>query len=95
MPNAPSEAAPTATPVDFSAATAVRTVRFLAGRIGPREATIRAYARAARWVEHKLHGYGYRVRRQHASCGLDPIAYIERAGIVAAKRASVAGRRPG
>jgi hypothetical protein len=49
----------------FSAAAAMRTVHFLAGSIGPREATSPAYARAARWVEHRLRGYGYLVRRQH------------------------------
>ena len=37
---------------------------FLAGRIGPREATSASYARAARWVADRRRAYGYRVRRQ-------------------------------
>jgi hypothetical protein len=61
----PTTAEPPLEPVEFSAAAAMRTVRFLAGRIGPREATGAAYARAARWVERELRGDGYRVRRQH------------------------------
>jgi Peptidase family M28 len=66
-PSTPSDAEPTIEPVRFSATAAMRTVRFLAGRrgVGPREATSPAYARAARWVEQQLGGYGYRVRRQH------------------------------
>ena len=51
-------------PVRFSTANAERTVRFLAGRIGPREATSSSYARAARWVASQLRAHGYRVRRQ-------------------------------
>ncbi|TGN65556.1 Zn-dependent exopeptidase M28 [Nocardioides eburneiflavus] len=52
------------TPADFERATAVRVVRHLAGVIGPREATGRAYARAARWVQGELEGMGYDVARQ-------------------------------
>jgi hypothetical protein len=51
-------------PLQFSTANAVRTVGFLAGRIGPREATSASYARAARWVAARLRAYGYRVQRQ-------------------------------
>lgn len=48
----------------FSTANAQRTVRFLANRIGPREATSASYARAADWVAAQLGTYGYDVRRQ-------------------------------
>lgn len=40
------------------------TVRHLADEIGPREATSRAYARAATYVEQQLADYGYEVTRQ-------------------------------
>ena len=36
-------------------------MRYLAGRIGPREATTAAYARAADWVDDRLSGWGYQV----------------------------------
>ena len=39
-------------------------MRHLAGRIGPREATSAAYARAARWVADQFRRYGYVVERQ-------------------------------
>lgn len=45
-------------------AVAVRAVRHLAGRIGPREATGEAYARAARWVSGALSRLGYDVERR-------------------------------
>ncbi|GAA5130420.1 hypothetical protein GCM10023339_60820 [Alloalcanivorax gelatiniphagus] len=51
-------------PDDLDRATAVRTVQHLAGTIGPREATGRAYARAAAWVEDEMTGLGYDVSRQ-------------------------------
>lgn len=51
-------------PADLDRATAVRAVRHLAAEIGPREATSRAYARAADWVEAELAGLGYEVTRQ-------------------------------
>jgi aminopeptidase YwaD len=51
-------------PGDFEPATAVRVVRHLAGTIGPREATGRAYARAAGWVADDLRGLGYDVALQ-------------------------------
>jgi aminopeptidase YwaD len=51
-------------PGDLDPTTAVRVVRHLAGTIGPREATGRAYARAARWVQGELEGMGYDVARQ-------------------------------
>ena len=51
-------------PGDLERATAVRVVRHLAGTIGPREATGRAYARAATWVAGELRGLGYDVARQ-------------------------------
>lgn len=57
---------------DLDRATAVRAVRHLAGTIGPREATSRAYARAADWVAGQLTDLGYDVARQrvHAPAGL-------------------------
>jgi aminopeptidase YwaD len=45
-------------------ATALETVRHLAGRIGPRQATGSEYRRAARWVADRLSRLGYAVRRQ-------------------------------
>ena len=51
-------------PDDLDRSIAVRAVRHLAGEIGPREATGRAYARAATWVEDELTGLGYDVVRQ-------------------------------
>jgi aminopeptidase YwaD len=51
-------------PGDFDRATALRVVRHLAGDVGPREATGRSYARAARWVADELTGLGYDVTRQ-------------------------------
>ena len=49
---------------DLDPATAVRAVRHLAGRIGPREATGPAYDRAAGWVAGELSRLGYDVARQ-------------------------------
>lgn len=49
---------------DVDPAVAVQAVRHLAGRIGPREATGAAYARAARWVSAELSQLGYDVERQ-------------------------------
>ncbi|WP_416958272.1 M28 family metallopeptidase [Nocardioides sp. T5] len=49
---------------DVDRTVAVRAVRHLAGRIGPREATGEAYARAARWVSAELSRLGYEVERQ-------------------------------
>jgi hypothetical protein len=51
-------------PRAFDTAAAVATVRHLAGRIGPREATSAAYRQAADWVEAQFEAAGYRVRRQ-------------------------------
>jgi hypothetical protein len=51
-------------PGDLDRTTALRAVRRLAGTIGPREATGRAYARAATWVAGELRGLGYDVARQ-------------------------------
>ncbi len=57
-------AIPGMTPDDFDLAVATGAVRHLAGRIGPREATGPAYARAARWVGRRLVELGYAVQRQ-------------------------------
>ncbi|WP_210652157.1 M28 family metallopeptidase [Nocardioides sp. SYSU D00065] len=65
-PTAP-EPAPTPPPVsvdDLNRATAVGAVQHLAGRIGPRETTSPAYARAAAWVSRELRAMGYEVERQ-------------------------------
>ncbi len=51
-------------PGDLDVTIARGAVDHLAGRIGPREATGRAYRRAAGWVEARLAGSGYVVRRQ-------------------------------
>ncbi len=67
-PNPPpvsaAEATPTPSPVpppEFDAAAAVRTVRDLAGGIGPREATSAAFRRAAAQVADRLRAMGYTV----------------------------------
>lgn len=56
---------PTApTPRRFDADRAMRTVRHLAGTIGPRLATGPAFRRAAAYVERRFEAEGYSVRRQ-------------------------------
>jgi aminopeptidase YwaD len=54
-------------PEDFRVGTAVRVVRHLAGRVGPRPGTSPAYRQAARWVGRRLQAMGYDVRRQRFS----------------------------
>jgi hypothetical protein len=49
---------------EFHARSAFATLRYLAVKIGPREATSPAFARAARWVQAKFEAYGYDVTRQ-------------------------------
>jgi aminopeptidase YwaD len=63
-PATPTSSTPTARPADVDVRTAVRAVRHLAGRIGPRAATGPAYRRAAGWVSARMRGLGYRVRDQ-------------------------------
>lgn len=65
-PAAPTVAAPPPAPAraTFDPRGALGTVRVLAGGIGPREATSVAYRRAATYVEQRLRGLGYPVRRQ-------------------------------
>lgn len=70
----PTPASPTPSPTKeptprarFDPDAAVRTVRHLAGRIGPREAASPAYERAAAWVQRRLNGLGYDVRRQRVA----------------------------
>jgi hypothetical protein len=58
---------PATGPVHFRPAAAKRSVVFLAGRIGPRQATSPAYRRAAIWVEDRLRSLGYEVSRQYVS----------------------------
>lgn len=54
----------TPTPARFEAARAMKTVRHLAGEIGPRLTTEPGYRRAAAYVEDALRAQGYDVRRQ-------------------------------
>lgn len=54
---------PQQAPASFDVDRAMRTVRFLALRVGPREAASPAYDRAADWVEHRLTAEGYDVTR--------------------------------
>jgi aminopeptidase YwaD len=51
-------------PSDVRVPTALRTIRVLADRIGPREATSAAYGRAADWVQGELEAALWQVRRQ-------------------------------
>ncbi|MDF1604354.1 M28 family peptidase [Nocardioides sp. YIM 152315] len=60
----PSGTATPAPPARFDATRAMRTVRHLAGRIGPRLATGPAFREAAAWVADGLAAQGYAVRRQ-------------------------------
>lgn len=39
----------------------MQTIRFLAGKVGPREASSASYRRAARWVQQHFQANGYRV----------------------------------
>lgn len=56
--------APRLKPSDVRTATAVHTVRHLAGTIGPRMATGPAYDKAATWVQRRLTEFGFHVVRQ-------------------------------
>jgi Iap family predicted aminopeptidase len=49
--------------VRFDARRVQRDIDHLALAIGPREATSRSYARTADWVQRRLEGLGYEVRR--------------------------------
>src|SRR3954451_12149201 len=71
-PSAPPASAPASAPPTsgtpspeprsgFDAVRAMRTVRTLAGRIGPRLTTGPAFVRAASYVERRLHAAGYDV----------------------------------
>ncbi len=51
-------------PERFRADLALRTVRYLATRIGPRHATSPAFAEAVRWTSSRFRKLGYDVRRQ-------------------------------
>jgi hypothetical protein len=62
--SATTSAPPPPPEVAFRPRAAFETVRYLALRIGPREATTSAYARAADWVQARFESYGYDVRRQ-------------------------------
>lgn len=57
-------ARPGVRPSDFDVDHAIRTVRRLAGGVGPRMATGPAYREAAAWVAAELTHDGYAVRRQ-------------------------------
>jgi aminopeptidase YwaD len=71
-PSGPASPAPLAAPDGVRAATAIRAVRHLAGRIGPRPGTSPAYMRAAAWVGRQLADEGWEVRRQrfHTPAGV-------------------------
>jgi aminopeptidase YwaD len=60
----PTTRRPRADPDEVRVGTAVRAVRVLAGRIGPRPGQSAAYLRAARWAESRLTASGWQVRRQ-------------------------------
>jgi hypothetical protein len=63
-PSTPSPSTtPPRQPVRFDARRVQRDIAHLALAIGPREATSRNYFRAADWVERRLEGLGYEVRR--------------------------------
>jgi hypothetical protein len=53
-----------ASPDDVRGSTAWRTVRHLAGVVGPRHGTSPAYLEAARWVSTRFEELGYAVERQ-------------------------------
>ena len=60
----PTPRPPRADPREVRVEVAMRAVRVLAGRIGPRPGQSRAYFRAARWVESRFEESGWEVRRQ-------------------------------
>ncbi|MFC5267599.1 M28 family metallopeptidase [Kribbella qitaiheensis] len=60
----PTTARPPTPPRAFNAAAATATVRYLAGELGPREATSTAYRRALAWLETRFEAAGYQVERQ-------------------------------
>ena len=62
-PSASTSTTPPPQPVRFDAGRVQRDIAHLALDIGPREATSRNYAEAADWVERRLEGLGYQVRR--------------------------------
>ena len=62
-PTPPPSTTPPRQPVRFDARRVQRDIAHLALAIGPREATSRNYSRAADWVERRLEGLGYQVRR--------------------------------
>jgi aminopeptidase S len=62
-PSASPSTTPPPQPARFDARRVQRDIAHLALAIGPREATSRNYAEAADWVERRLEGLGYRVRR--------------------------------
>ncbi|MBS2938184.1 M20/M25/M40 family metallo-hydrolase [Nocardioides sp. J2M5] len=79
-------------PDDLDPRRAVAAVAHLAGRIGPREATGRAYARAARWVSTELRGLGYEVERQGFSV---PAGESWGVAVPAGRSVNVVAARPG
>ncbi len=63
-PAGPTGPSPLTEPGSFDAAAAMRSVRLLAGEIGPRLATGRAFRRAGSVVEARFEKLGYAVRRE-------------------------------
>ncbi len=55
---------PVVEPAVFDRDRAMEVVRFLAGEIGPREASSAAFRRAARYVDRRFTAFGYDVARQ-------------------------------
>jgi hypothetical protein len=77
---------------DLDPATAIRAVRRLAGRIGPREATSPAYDRAAGWVSGELARLGYDVARQRVDV---PAGESWGVSVPAGRSANVVATPPG
>lgn len=63
-PRTPNGTHPKPEGATFRLSAALRTIRFLATQVGPREASSAAYRRAAAWVQERFEANGYRVRRQ-------------------------------
>lgn len=63
-PTSADDSTPDPLPGSFRAAAASRTIRILAGDIGPREAGSADFRTAARWVQQRFERLGYEVHRQ-------------------------------
>ncbi len=94
-PTTPPAKPPRADPDDVRAATAMGAVRHLAGEIGPRPGTSRAYHRAADWVEARLTKLGWQVRQQsfRAPAGFSVAGPTEGLPVRAGRSANVIATR--